>query len=77
MPIEIRQVSGYEELERWVAARNEVVPDDPDEVALKVLLRASQDGRLDLIAYDEDEVVGVGASPAGRSPNARRTPTSR
>jgi predicted N-acetyltransferase YhbS len=65
MPIEIRQVSGYEELERWVAARNEVVPDDPDEVALKVLLRASQDGRLDLIAYDEDEVVGVGRLTGG------------
>ena len=60
MPIEIRQVSGYEELERWVAARNEVVPDDPETVALKVLLRASQDTRVDLIAYDDGEVVGTG-----------------
>jgi ribosomal protein S18 acetylase RimI-like enzyme len=60
MPIEIRQVSGYEELERWVEARNEVVPDDTDTVALKVLLRASQDGRVDLIAYDGNEVVGMG-----------------
>jgi predicted N-acetyltransferase YhbS len=65
MPIEIRQVSGYEELERWVAARNEVVPDDPDDVALKVLLRASQDGRLDLIAYEENEVIGVGRLTGG------------
>jgi predicted N-acetyltransferase YhbS len=61
MAIEIKVVSGYAELERWVEARNEVViPDDADTVALKVLLRASQDGRLDLIAYDDGEVVGVG-----------------
>jgi GNAT superfamily N-acetyltransferase len=65
MPIEIRQVSGYEELERWVAARNEVVPDDPDTVELKVLLRASQDSRVDLIAYDDEEVVGVGRLAGG------------
>ncbi len=60
MPIEIKVVSGYDELERWVTARNEVVPDDTDTVELKALLRASQDGRLDLIAYDDDEVVGTG-----------------
>ena len=60
MPIEIKVVSGYDELERWVEARNEVVPDDTDTVALKALLRASQDGRLDLIAYDDGEVVGTG-----------------
>jgi len=60
MPIEIKQVSGYEELERWVATRNEVAPDDTAAVALKVLLRASQDGRDDLIAYDDGEVVGTG-----------------
>ena len=60
MAIEIKVVSGYEELERWVAARNEVVPDDTDTVALKVLLRASQEDRVDLIAYDEGEVVGMG-----------------
>lgn len=60
MAIEIKTVSGYAELERWVAARNEVVPDDADTVALKVLLRASQDGRVDLIAYDDGEVVGTG-----------------
>jgi len=65
MPIEIRQVSGYEELERWVAVRNEVVPDDPDTVELKVLLRASQDGRLDLIAYDDEEVVAIGRLSGG------------
>ena len=58
--IEIRLVSGYDELEKWVAARNEVVPDDTDTVALKVLLRASQDGRVDLIAYDDGDVVGTG-----------------
>jgi len=30
MAIEIRPVSGYADLERWVATRNEVLPDDPD-----------------------------------------------
>jgi N-acetylglutamate synthase-like GNAT family acetyltransferase len=60
MTIEIKVVSGYEELQRWVEARNEVVPDDTDTVALKALLRASQDGRIDLIAYDHGEVVGTG-----------------
>jgi N-acetylglutamate synthase-like GNAT family acetyltransferase len=60
MAIEIKVVSGYAELERWVAARNEVVPDDTDTVALKVLLRASQENRVDLIAYDDGEVVGMG-----------------
>jgi N-acetylglutamate synthase-like GNAT family acetyltransferase len=58
--IEIKVVSGYAELERWVAARNEVATDDSDTVALKALLRASQDGRVDLIAYDRGEVVGTG-----------------
>jgi N-acetylglutamate synthase-like GNAT family acetyltransferase len=68
MAIEITTVSGYAELERWVAARNEVVPDDTDTVALKVLLRASQEGRVDLIAYENGEVVGTGlmaGSPSG------------
>ena len=60
MAIEIRQVSGYAELEKWVETRNDVVPDDTDTVALKVLLRASQTGRVDLIAYDDGEVVGTG-----------------
>ena len=31
--IEIQPVSGYAELERWVAARNEVVPDDTDTMS--------------------------------------------
>jgi N-acetylglutamate synthase-like GNAT family acetyltransferase len=65
MAIEIKVVSGYEELERWVAARNEVVPDDTDTVALKVLRRATQEGRVDLIAYDDGEVVGVGLLAGG------------
>jgi N-acetylglutamate synthase-like GNAT family acetyltransferase len=70
MPIEIKQVSGYEELERWVTTRNEVAPDDIATVALKVLLRASQDGRDDLIAYDDGEVVGTGVL-AGDAPTQR------
>ena len=65
MAIEIKTVSGYAELERWVAARNEVVPDDTETVARKVLLRASQGGRVDLIAYDDAEIVGVGLLAGG------------
>ena len=61
MAIEIKAVSGYDELERWVTARNEVVrPDDADALALKVLMRASEGGRVDLIAYEDGEVVGTG-----------------
>ena len=66
MAIEIKMVSGYAELERWVAVRNEVVPDDTETAARKVLLRASQGGgRVDLIAYDDAEVVGVGLLAGG------------
>ena len=74
MAIEIRSVSGYGELERWVNARNEVVPDDTDTVALKVLLRASQEGRVDLIAYDDGEVVGTGLMVGGPSTVASSHP---
>ena len=41
MTIGIRTVSGYADLERWVATRNEVLPDDPDSVEMMALVRAA------------------------------------
>ena len=60
MTVEIRTVSGYAELERWVEARNEVLPDDPDSVQMMALVRASELEHVDLLAYDNGEVVGTG-----------------
>jgi GNAT superfamily N-acetyltransferase len=58
--IEIRSASGYADLERWVALRNEVVPDDPDDPAMMALVRASELGHVNLLAYEDGEVVGTG-----------------
>jgi ribosomal protein S18 acetylase RimI-like enzyme len=58
--IEIRSVSGYADLERWVAARNEVWPDDPDSAEMMALVRASELEHVDLLAYEQGEVVGTG-----------------
>jgi GNAT superfamily N-acetyltransferase len=58
--IEIQAVSGYAELERWVEARNEVLPDDPDSAQMMALVRASELEHVDLIACDDGEVVGTG-----------------
>lgn len=60
MTIEIRPVSGYADLERWVAARNEVFPDDPESAQMMALVRASELEHVDVLACDEDEVVGTG-----------------
>jgi GNAT superfamily N-acetyltransferase len=60
MPIEIKQVSGYEELERWVATRNEVLPDDPDSPEMMALVRASELDHVDLLAFEDGEVLGTG-----------------
>jgi GNAT superfamily N-acetyltransferase len=60
MAIEIKAVSGYAELERWVEARNEVLPDDPDSAQMMALVRASELEHVDLIACDDGEVVGTG-----------------
>jgi GNAT superfamily N-acetyltransferase len=60
VPIEIRTVSGYGDLERWVATRNEVAPDDPDDPAMMALVRASELDHVNLLAYDDGEVVGTG-----------------
>jgi GNAT superfamily N-acetyltransferase len=60
MTIEIRPVSGYADLERWVALRNEVLPDDPDSAQMMALVRATELEHVDLLAYEHDEVVGTG-----------------
>jgi GNAT superfamily N-acetyltransferase len=58
--IEIRAVSGYADLERWVATRNEVLPDDPDTVEMMALVRASELDHVDLLACDGEEILGTG-----------------
>ena len=60
MTIEIRPASGFEDLERWVAARNQVVPDDPDDATMIALLRASLLEHVTLLALEDDQVVGTG-----------------
>lgn len=60
MTIEIRPVSGYADLERWVATRNEVLPDDPDSVEMMALVRASEFDHVDLLACEDGEVLGTG-----------------
>jgi GNAT superfamily N-acetyltransferase len=60
MTFEIRVVSGYSDLECWVDARNEVLPDDPDSAQMMALVRANELDHVDLLACDEGEVVGTG-----------------
>jgi GNAT superfamily N-acetyltransferase len=60
MGIEIKPVSGYAELERWVQARNEVLPDDPDSAEMLALVRATELDHVDLLAWEEGEVLGTG-----------------
>ena len=60
MTFEIRPASGYAELERWVATRNEVAPDDPDDPTMIALLRASLLEHVNLLALQDGEVVGTG-----------------
>jgi GNAT superfamily N-acetyltransferase len=59
MPIEIKAVSGMEQLERWIGIHNVVRPDDPDSVDSKALIRAHEAGRVDLLAYIDREPVGA------------------
>ena len=57
--IEIKAVSGMEQLERWVALHNQIRPDDPESVAMKALIRAEETEHLDLIALLDGEPVGT------------------
>jgi N-acetylglutamate synthase-like GNAT family acetyltransferase len=58
--IEIRAVSGYADLERWVATRNAVLPDDPDSAEMMVLVRATELDHVDLLACENGEILGTG-----------------
>lgn len=60
MTIEIRPASGFADLERWTATRNEVVPDDPGDPGMLALIRASELEHVNLLAWWDGEVVGVG-----------------
>ena len=60
MTVEIRAASGYADLERWVALRNEVAPDDPDDPAMMALVRATEIEHVNLLAYEDGELVGTG-----------------
>jgi GNAT superfamily N-acetyltransferase len=56
--IEIKAVSGGEQLERWVAVHNEIRPDDPEDASMKALIRAEEREHVDLLAYVDGEPVG-------------------
>jgi N-acetylglutamate synthase-like GNAT family acetyltransferase len=57
--VEIREVHGYEELQRWVELRNAVFPDDPDSAQATALIRARQIDHVNLLAFDEGRAVGM------------------
>lgn len=59
MPIDVRQVSGYEDLERWVALRNQAMPDDPENAQMMALIRATELDHVDLLASIEGELAGT------------------
>jgi GNAT superfamily N-acetyltransferase len=58
MAIEIREVTGYEELERWVETRNDAWP-DVTTVEMAALLRATELDHVDLLALDGGRPVGT------------------
>jgi hypothetical protein len=47
---ESRPASGYADLERWIAVRNEVVPDDPGDPSLMALIRVTELDHVNLLA---------------------------
>ncbi len=59
MSLEVREVSSYEQLERWVAVRNAISHEDPQDVQKVTFLRAHESERVDLLAYVGDEPVGT------------------
>jgi mycothiol synthase len=74
MAIEIKVVSGYDELERWVEARNEVLLDDPDTTQMMALVRANELDHVDVLAYEDDEIVGTGMLAGDRASVASSHP---
>jgi GNAT superfamily N-acetyltransferase len=72
MSIEVRQVLGYEDLDRWVTTRNEIGP-DVSTVEMTALLRATELDHVDLIALEDGEPVGTAfISGDPRSVQSRR-----
>ena len=70
--IDIRPVSGIEQLEQWVDVHNEVRPDDPQMAGGKALIRAEETDQLDLLAYLDGEAVGaalLAGNPEGEGSN--------
>jgi GNAT superfamily N-acetyltransferase len=57
--IEVRAVSGYDDLLRWVQVRNEVSPEDPEDPDLMAFIRASETEHVDLLALLEGEPAGT------------------
>jgi len=58
MEIEIREVHGLHDLERWVAVQNEAVPHRPERLQMMVLLRATELEHVDLLALVNGEPAG-------------------
>jgi GNAT superfamily N-acetyltransferase len=59
MAVDIRPVSGRDDLERWVAVHNRVRRDDPATTDAKALVRALQTERADLLAFVDGVPVGT------------------
>src|SRR4051795_7327418 len=57
--IDIRPVSGMDDLERWVTVHNQVRLDDPATTGAKALVRALQTDRADLLAWADGVPVGT------------------
>ena len=72
MAIEIRQVLGYEDLQRWVATRDEIGP-DVATVEMTALLRATEIEHVDLLALVDGDPAGTAfVSGDPRSVECRR-----
>jgi GNAT superfamily N-acetyltransferase len=66
--IEVRTVSGYDQLERWTATRNVPGP-EVFTTELAALVRATELDRVDLLALEDGDPVGMGflsADPVSR-----------
>jgi GNAT superfamily N-acetyltransferase len=71
--VEIREVKGWDDLQRWVAVRNEAAPDSLT-AEMRSLVRALELEYVDLLALEAGEPVGAAfisgdpSSTAGRRP---------